>query len=140
MMKMSAMIVMAPAVRISLDIVGETRDEAADGVAVVEGDGHSLEVPEELEAEIVHHLLGDDHHLDSLRVPEDEPDDEHHRVQASDPGEAVRLAPGDVTIDGLLDEEGLQEREPRRRQQQDEGENHAPGVRAHVRQEAPDEA
>ena len=100
------------------DVVGEAGDKPADRIAIVERDGHALEMAKELQPQIVHHLLGDDHHLHSLDVAEDEPDNQHRHVETSDQRQAVRLALRDVSVNGLLDKEWLCQSQGRRRQQQ----------------------
>ena len=80
------MIVMAPAVSSSFerdDVVREARDEAADGVGVVEGDRHALQVAEELQCacrsspSATRSTISSDWH-----VAEDEEQHEHERCRA----------------------------------------------------------
>ena len=81
-MKTSAMIVIAPAVKQFVqrrDVVREPRDEPSDGIGVVERDRHALQVTEQLHPQVVHHLLRDDDHLQRLDVAEHEHQHENGR-------------------------------------------------------------
>ncbi len=54
-----------------VDVGGEAGDEAADGVAVEEGDVHALQVAEDLAAQIEHDLLAGPLHEVGLEGLED---------------------------------------------------------------------
>src|ERR1035437_6255474 len=67
----------------------ETLDEAADGVAIVEGGRHALEVAEDLAAHVEHDLLAGPLHEVGLQEFEQEGEEERAKVDAGDERDAV---------------------------------------------------
>jgi hypothetical protein len=107
-----------------VDVGGETGDEAADGVAVVEGGRHALQVAEDLLAHVEHDLLAGPLHEVGLEEFEQEGEEQRAKVDGSDerdaahgsegmaaemagePGELLGRRGGHVSVDGDHDEQG----------------------------------
>ena len=106
-----------------VDVGGEAGDEAADGVAIVEGGRHALEVAEDLAAHVEHDLLAGPLHEVGLEEFEQEGEEKTAEVDegdfgdaahgsdaamaemASEPGELLGRLGGHVGVDGDHDEQ-----------------------------------
>ena len=72
-----------------VDIGGDAGDETADGILVVEGGGHALEVAEDLATHVEHDLLAGPLHEVGLEEFEEEGEKERGEVEAGDERDAA---------------------------------------------------
>ena len=72
-----------------VDVGGDAGDETADGILVVEGGGHALEVAEDLAAHVEHDLLAGPLHEVGLEEFEQEGEEESGEVKAGDEGDTA---------------------------------------------------
>ena len=71
-----------------VDVGGEAGDEAADGVAVVEGGRHALQVAEDLAAHVEHDLLAGPLHEVGLQQFEQEGEEQRAEIESGDQRDA----------------------------------------------------
>ena len=79
-----------------VDVGGDARDQAADGVLVEEGDVQALQVAEDLAAQIEHDFLAGPLHEVGLQELEQEAEDQQSDIDGRDlrdAGDSVRAKP-----------------------------------------------
>ena len=120
-----------------VDIRGDARHQASDGVPVVILQIEPLQVPVNRHPQVEHDSLAGQLHRPRLHVLGDEGAGEDGQIQRRQPIEAGEPAGRDVTIDGQLDQVRLRELRGRPGNNRDERNPDLTPVRAQVRQETP---
>jgi len=135
-------------VRERVDVVRDPGHEPADRVAVEERERERLQVPEQLDPQVVHRALADVRRQDVLGVPECrrcEQDPEVCGTKRYEQPEALGRgdAAADCRRDGLVDEELRDDRRcdvgERQQHQEAECDRDEPAIRPQVRKQAPHE-
>ena len=105
-------------------VVGHARHEPADRVPVVEAHRQALEVAEQCQPQVQHHVLADA--LDDLVVdPSDrEPDGERREVEHRHQVQVCEILVADAVVDRLLGEVGARELDQGVEQHEHRGERH----------------
>ena len=138
-----------------VDVGGDAGDQAAHGVAVVEGQVETLQVFHELLAQVEHGELAGPLHQDGLGEFGDEGAGQHDEIEQRDAGEAgprVGRQPGvdgsgermraraDVLVDGQPGEQGIQHLQEGLREQEEQGKEDQRAIGPHIAQQAAHQA
>ena len=135
-----------------VDVGGDARHQAADRIAVVEGDVEPLQVRHQLAAQIEHGELAGVLHQVRLRELAEEGADQHAQVEQTDAGQAVPgigrqiagresagICPGlgcKIAVDRDAGEQRTEHLQGGLHQQKDQRERHQQPVGPHVAQQA----
>ena len=107
-----------------LHVGGDAGHEAADRVAVVEGQVEALEFRKDLGAQVVHDPLSQPGGQQSLRVLEDEAQHDGRKEKDGQEGELAPVSLRDGLVEGDLGQVGADDREPGRQHEKEHGSRH----------------
>ncbi len=119
-----------------LDVARQPGHQPADGVAVEEAEAETLELGEDLGAQVVHDPLADPGGQQGLRVAQHQGEDDRPGVDCGQKGNQAQVAVGDRLVDRHLGQVGPDEFEPGGGDQHDHGDGHPQPVGPQVAQQA----